>query len=364
MAATDPISGELIPGTVIVLLAALLVVCIGVSVLVVRRIAQGVPLVAHLPRRVVPWNVFHLLATFTFFVGAMLASVWVFATMGGMKFPLEEEGVAGIAVALGAQASASLLGLLVFLLIARPRWSDMGLFGGLFGKRFGRDVLVGLGAFAVIGPWLYGLNMLLAFFHNGQHPLVEAIEESGDRNLLLLVTASAVLVAPVVEEFFFRVLLQGWLERILAPAAADDTADTAADNPLQELGGTDAGVSDATPHDLPSESSDAPSEHNPFAAPDARVAAAADQWDSQLAAKDPAAEETGIARRIVWSPIVISSIAFSLVHWGHGPAPVPLFFLALLLGYLYQRTHRVLPCIVLHMSLNAFSMAILWLSSV
>ncbi len=33
--------------------------------------------------------------------------------------------------------------------------------------------------------------------------------------------------------------------------------------------------------------------------------------------------------------------------------PIPLFVLALALGALYYRTHRILPCIVVHVAFNA-----------
>jgi membrane protease YdiL (CAAX protease family) len=55
-------------------------------------------------------------------------------------------------------------------------------------------------------------------------------------------------------------------------------------------------------------------------------------------------------------PIIGSSLLFAGVHWGQGPAAVPLFFFALMLGYLYYQTHRVLPVIVAHAALNLFSM--------
>jgi membrane protease YdiL (CAAX protease family) len=38
------------------------------------------------------------------------------------------------------------------------------------------------------------------------------------------------------------------------------------------------------------------------------------------------------------------------------PDPIPLFVLALGLGYLYRQTHRILPCIVVHLLLNACSL--------
>ena len=60
-------------------------------------------------------------------------------------------------------------------------------------------------------------------------------------------------------------------------------------------------------------------------------------------------------------PIAISSTLFALLHLGHGFDPVPLWVLAVGLGLIYQRTHRILPCVVLHMVFNAFGLAMLWL---
>jgi membrane protease YdiL (CAAX protease family) len=59
-------------------------------------------------------------------------------------------------------------------------------------------------------------------------------------------------------------------------------------------------------------------------------------------------------------PILVSSLLFAVAHFGYGPEPIPLFFLAIVLGYIYQRTHRILPSIVTHATFNAFAMFILW----
>ena len=38
--------------------------------------------------------------------------------------------------------------------------------------------------------------------------------------------------------------------------------------------------------------------------------------------------------------------------------PIPLFFLALVFGALYHRTHRIAPSLVLHMAFNATSIVL------
>ena len=60
-------------------------------------------------------------------------------------------------------------------------------------------------------------------------------------------------------------------------------------------------------------------------------------------------------------PVLLSAALFAGLHWSHGPDPIPLFVLAVGLGYLYQRTHRILPCIIVHLLLNSCTMAILLL---
>ena len=57
-----------------------------------------------------------------------------------------------------------------------------------------------------------------------------------------------------------------------------------------------------------------------------------------------------------WLPIGVSSLLFALAHVGYGPDPVPLFSLALILGYVYQRTHRIVPSMVTHASFNGMSL--------
>lgn len=86
---------------------------------------------------------------------------------------------------------------------------------GLSLRRLPYDVLIGAAAFlAVVGPLLL-VQSLLGELVQGRHPFVEQLSQakSVERPALLAAFAvSAVLLAPLTEEFFFRVLLQGWLE--------------------------------------------------------------------------------------------------------------------------------------------------------
>jgi membrane protease YdiL (CAAX protease family) len=48
-----------------------------------------------------------------------------------------------------------------------------------------------------------------------------------------------------------------------------------------------------------------------------------------------------------------------LAHYGQGLAPIPLFVLAIGLGYIYEKTGRLWPCIVVHGLLNLLTFVVL-----
>ena len=61
--------------------------------------------------------------------------------------------------------------------------------------------------------------------------------------------------------------------------------------------------------------------------------------------------------------LALQGLLMGLVTWkgiDYAPDPVPLFFLALVLGTLYRRTHRIAPSLVLHMAFNATGIALVF----
>jgi membrane protease YdiL (CAAX protease family) len=154
-----------------------------------------------------------------------------------------------------------------------------------------------LWTFGEVAAPIYGLQAALSPLAGKQHPIIEVLARERTPLLYLLTGLSAVLVAPLAEEFFFRVLLQGWLE---AATARTTSPEAVAAEPLVTHSG-------------------------------------------------------GLA-------IFTSALVFASMHVGHGADPIPLFFLALMLGYLYRRTHRLLPCVAVHFCLNACSYLMLCLS--
>ncbi len=61
-------------------------------------------------------------------------------------------------------------------------------------------------------------------------------------------------------------------------------------------------------------------------------------------------------------PIGISAVLFALAHLGHGLDPIPLLILGVIFGYVYHRTHRLVPCVVAHMAFNALALAQFWIN--
>lgn len=60
-----------------------------------------------------------------------------------------------------------------------------------------------------------------------------------------------------------------------------------------------------------------------------------------------------------WPAILLSSAVFAVLHVDAWPAPIPLFVLALFLGYLTYRTSSLVAPIVLHATFNGVSMLVL-----
>jgi hypothetical protein len=87
------------------------------------------------------------------------------------------------------------------------------------------------------------------------------------------------------------------------------------------------------------------------------------------------ARDMGLVREKFWADVRLGLLAFlaigipvyliqeafvRLLPKSVVPDPIALIFLALALGLLYYRTHRIVPAVTLHLALNATSIAI-WL---
>jgi membrane protease YdiL (CAAX protease family) len=255
---------------------------------IVERLAARRPLVEYEPRMQVPWSGFDLAMLAIAWFAFEIAAQWVVAPADGARPKV-------VPPSFLAAAAAARLAWLVFAIVYLSRaagayFDDMG----LDLRKLKRDVWLGLATFAAAALPVYAIQILLTkvFGFESRHPLVELAETRRSTDVLLLATVVAVGVAPLIEEFLLRVLLQGWLEK--------------------------------------------------------------KQIEARQRRGESGHEPAG------FGPIAVSAAIFAILHVSNGPDWVALFVLALFLGYVYQRTHRIVPALTVHACVNALAMLELW----
>jgi membrane protease YdiL (CAAX protease family) len=328
--------------------------------LAIFKRAAGLPLVAWNDRRRVPWAFFDLLALVAIHLAVGVA---VFAGLYQLDWlsrgtKLEEWTLAEREVVTLANVAVSLLVLLVGLsLIALRTGATLVDFGWSAASSLG-DLKLGAIAFVMLATPVYALQAALVHVWPSKHPLIEMFKGTPNATFFAILLLAAVIVAPIFEELVFRVLLQGFLEKAFSFRG-----------PVHELffgevRRTSVPIHEAEPAPKSTELARAiapPAERaesiNPYASPQAPPVPAAEPVVA------PSGEERCPPLRgpAAWWPIAISSLVFALLHYDHGPDWIPLTLLAVGMGYLYQRTHRLLPSLIVHMALNGVSMWGLWL---
>lgn len=237
----------------------------------------------------------------------VLGAYLVISLFPGVALALLQNASAGVK-SLGTLV-AEALALATLLVWLRLRFSPLAL-QKMFGaphtsghaKRIAA-VQLGLLAGLITIPVILRIHLVSQIMTDYTHPTLDDLQNRG--NLLLIVTQSfrAIVVASVIEEVFYRGLVQGWLQRLQR-------------NHLPPLESLLAGVdsNNETQSTLPVEPS-------------------------------------------IW-PILASAGLFALAHLNLGASAIPLFFFGLVLGYLFRRTGSLIPCIACHSLLNGYSIAI------
>lgn len=241
------------------------------------------------------------------------------------------------------------IGLAVFAirLTTGATWRDFGLPTSV--GQLMRDLRIGIVCWLLaLGPVYLLQAVLVSVAGEGEpHPTLQMLTNSPALSVFIATLVLAAVTAPLVEEFLFRLLLQGWLEKV------ED----------QIVGWH----SMASSNELPSEHSDVRLAHedsdNPFASP--LTISTRSHSDAPVEGQQQRELLTsfgGLPHG--WAPILGSALLFAVVHIGQNTAPVPLFLFAVILGYAYQRTHRITPTIFAHMAFNATSLSVVWLEGI
>jgi membrane protease YdiL (CAAX protease family) len=290
---------------------------------ILSKFRQREPILLRQWQQPVPWEGIDVLFIIAAFVAAQFVCLWFAVRTFGLHWPIDashrdpQVDLAILSGNLAANIEIFLIGLCILRLRAGATLPEIG----LDLRYFSEDVYTGLAAFLAAAPIVYGVQLILVEVVGikYEHPLIDAVKEAPSALMLTVATVSAVVVAPVVEEFLFRVVLQGWLEKMELRLVNQPPPTEPAAEPIVYL--DHPGIPIYT--DVPPVPADA---RGLFGLPLGAI------------------------------PILLSSTLFALVHWGQGAAPIPLFVLALVLGYVYQRTHRLIPSMTVHMALNGVSM--------
>lgn len=300
--ASEHSSSWLLPAVALLAVSA----CLAVWTLVVARIGRGTAVLPYQPRRPVPWQGIDVLLLFVLYFTAQL-------------------GVVYSAIA----------------------WFDLG----------------------DIQPPAVSQEAVL----HTDHPAARVLKESGDPWALGLCIVAVVAVAAIIEEFLFRLVLQGWLEaieswaserlpqfRAVVPGAAAVAISSilfAAVHyrPLQPRVDLRLILFGITAQAILSLLTLG------FAAALLRFRTGATLVDLGVVRGKVASDlKLGLlAFLAVTPPVLLVNIAVKVLLPKDVVAdPIPIFFLALALGILYCRTHRIVPSIVLHMAFNATGVAV------
>lgn len=205
------------------------------------------------------------------------------------------------------------------------------------------------------------------------HPIVRMIQD-GNAWMLVVGFFSAVIIAPIFEEFLFRVVLQGWLEK------AERHARRRLPWLRQILPGIGPIVGASVVFALLHFRTEGPAFRAEYL-----VAALAGQSIASLLTLAAAigllkfrtgatAADLGWNRQMLGEDVRLGLAAFAtvagliyalllavalVVPKSISPDPIPLFFFATVLGTLFYRNHRIVPAVVVHMALNLMSLALL-----
>lgn len=319
-----------------------------------QRHIGGMPLLTYEPRRRVPWGPGLALVAILIPLTSVTASVLQSALATADTSVVEEvtEQVLDLNEPEPTKDPATFVQnglvmcalMLAFVLIVGFVISDFyGADGQDFGlptcaKQFMADI--GLGIFACVASMLpiYATQLTLIYLltPKNEHPLVDELQQTHTPTMMLVGVLMVVVAAPLFEEFSFRLLLQGWLEKW-------------EDEHIGYSGTMRIPISDSLPTEGDDELDEQDTEQAMFLS---------------LPREPVPLPRDGILQNLPhgWLPILISATLFGLAHWGHGVSPIPLVLFGMVLGYLYQRTHRLVPSITAHALFNSYSMFMLWLS--
>ena len=328
------------------------------------RFRRGQPLLEVEPCAPRVWGLADLAMVAVLVVACQIlfASVYVRLTHGEM------EGGGDVQVSAAVAAFASLGNLVAIALALMWLALRFGVTPQHVGFRFSgwwRQLQIGIIATLAVLPVVYLLMAAVSIGLHSEynHPLLDEVRRNATLSSYLMGVVTAVLLAPLAEEFLFRVMIQGWLQswsvstpkQIILGARLDER-EMEGDQALE------AGLPDRpdTNWDVVAQIVDTSNPYQPIVADSSHKNGPHDGTD--LSSSPTVVDEAQWVYTPPLWPSIVTGILFGLAHWGYGLSFIPLIVLGIVLGLLYRATHSIWPCFLVHFALNSTSMLGLGLS--
>lgn len=291
--------------------------------------------------RRVPWGGWSVLGVIGLNLGLQIAAGFIRQDWVRAKGPISTREM--LISVIGVDAGCLILIPLFLRGTSRATAKDLG----LRSENPAADLARGLGACLLLAAPVYGLMALLGRnLGRRPHPLEDLLREGLTASNVSIAILTAVAAAPLTEELIFRGVILGWLCKIFSGRAAGETDPDRIEtsNGLEsEVEEERAGARSVNLEDWMD---------FPYRPPTAEI-----RVERRL--ESPKVAESSFA---FWMPNVLTSLFFAALHFRQWPAPIPLFFFSLGLGYLAQRSGNLISSIVLHASFNGISTAMLILA--
>jgi membrane protease YdiL (CAAX protease family) len=193
-------SSGLLPPEIVAVAVVALVASLTTTWLLATRLRRGEPAVAPRPHEPVPWTGPDVLVVLFLYL--------TIATLGGSQLAEADSLGRRLFVNMGVGLASTLCGAAYLL----ARGGGPGTLG-LSPRWLGADLRLATVTLGLIVAPLLAVAGLLDMLVPYEHPIVDFLATHRDGRSIALVLVSAVVVAPLFEEFFFRRVFQGWLEK-------------------------------------------------------------------------------------------------------------------------------------------------------
>ena len=278
-----------------------------------------------------PIGLFDVFFGLALLIGSQFVGQAIFCGMEGLTFgAIEVKQLTSIQKAslswwikLSELVAAGILLALLGLRYGRPFWNRLIL-------NPTANLKVGLLASLLILPMILWIHVAISNYVAYQHETIENIVESQSWITIAVGWFTAVLVAPIAEEIVCRGAIQTWLRRVRVNVSNEEMSTLIT-----------GGIAPSREVEL--------------------IRTRKKQTDHHRESQSATSHPVSLTAR--WSAILITAGFFAFLHAGQGGAPISLFLLAVALGYIYEQTRSLIPCIVVHLVLNAHTMLWLTLSS-